>query len=680
MRRWFMRCLLVSVVAAVSAPAAWASGPGDPEQLPGIAGLDARAVVVLGYFDRGRGSASVRWPRVAFAIGDGTLLLTAAHCVDDLLDPSARPVSPEAVVISPYYGDAFGFEIVAVDLKADLAVLKAHWRAHPALALATETELAMAEKLLIVSRPSVRQDGPYHLGQDVATELLPVIGVEAKRPNQAIQLEGAQKITHGWSGSAIVIPATGRVAGVLGQINRKTVRRAVFFRIPTVDALGCSIRSVHKLLRERGLEAVAARPVPPLDVIPDGKLAFSLAMDYLEALLNKDAPQAIRVARELVGLRPDSVHAHLMLAHGATVAVLDANAPVEESRTLAESSFGKALQVDPNSAHAHAAYANFLLDCGRDSEALARVELALRMDPDDALTQVNRLILLGRIDPERARAAGERAVARDPNNPYLWFYHSSTLLKLDQAEQALQAAQRAVDLDPNGLFYSPLADALTALNRLDEAEKHYEHMTQRCACQQCWYRYALFLVHRRPDELAQATRALEMAEAKAASHRVSPRQMNRLKLQLLEKTAPEEAERLARYLLEDLPEDAEYWWYLATILRTQGRYVEAVQAARTAVELNPQERYRPRLANCLGRTGELDAAQQTYDEMLERHPERPLYWYWYAEFLLDYYTDRFGEARSALDKAAVPSDSGWAVPAEDLHQLRRRLGPEPVAQ
>ncbi|MHC4519693.1 MAG: tetratricopeptide repeat protein [Planctomycetota bacterium] len=683
MRRRFMRYLLVFIAAAVSVQAAWASGPARPEdreRLPGIAGLDARAVVVLGYYDRGRGTASVRWPRVAFAIGDGTLLLTAAHCVDDLLDPSARPVSPEAVVISPYYGDAFGFEIVAVDLKADLAVLQAHWPAHPALALAAETESTTAEKLLIVSRPSVRQDEPYHLGRDVRTELLAVIGAEAKRPSQAVQLEGAQQITHGWSGSAIVIPSTGRVAGVLGQINRKTVRRAVFFRIPRVDALGCSVRSVHKLLREHGLEGIAARPAPSLETIPNGKLGFSLAMDYLEALLNKDTPQAIRVARELVGLRPESVRAHLMLAHGAAVAALDANAPLEESRTLAESSFEKALQVDPNSAHAHAAYANFLLDCGRDSEALARVELALSMDPNDPLTQVNRLILLGKIDPGRARAAGEQAVASDPNNPYLWFYHSSTLLKLDQAEQALDAAQRAVDLDPNGLFYSPLADALTALDRLDEAEKHYEHMTQRCACQQCWYKYALFLVHRRKHRLSEATHALEMAEAKAASNRIASRRMIRLKLQLLEKTSPQEAERVARRLLEDSPEDAEYWWYLATILRTQGKHAEAVQAARKAVELNPEERYRPRLANCLGRAGDLDAAQNTYDEMLERHPERPLYWYWYAEFLLDYYTERLDEARAALDRAASPSDSGWAVPAEDLHKLRQQLEPEPVAQ
>jgi len=57
----------------------------------------------------------VKWPRVGFAIGDGTLILTAAHCVSDLDDKGSQAVSPETFVISPYYGDVFEFKILAVD-------------------------------------------------------------------------------------------------------------------------------------------------------------------------------------------------------------------------------------------------------------------------------------------------------------------------------------------------------------------------------------------------------------------------------------------------------------------------------------------------------------------------------------------------------------------------------------
>ena len=76
----------------------------------------------------GRGRiATAQWPRVAFAIGDGTLLLTAGHCVADLQQSSGQAISGDIMVISPYYGDIFGFRIVAIDKKADLAILKPAW-------------------------------------------------------------------------------------------------------------------------------------------------------------------------------------------------------------------------------------------------------------------------------------------------------------------------------------------------------------------------------------------------------------------------------------------------------------------------------------------------------------------------------------------------------------------------
>jgi pentatricopeptide repeat protein len=155
--------------------------------------------------------------------------------------------------------------------------------------------------------------------------------------------------------------------------------------------------------------------------------------------------------------------------------------------------------------------------------------------------------------------------------------------------------------------------------------------------------------------------------------------MNGLKLRVLEKTAPQEAEMVARQLLADSPGEARYWWHLAAILRTQERHTEAAQVARKAVDLNPEGWYRPRLANCLGKAGDLEAAEKTYDEMLERHPERPLYWYWYAEFLLDYFPDRIEEASAAAKQAIAPSDSDWSVSLEDVRALEARLVREPVA-
>ncbi|MBN1360750.1 MAG: tetratricopeptide repeat protein [Sedimentisphaerales bacterium] len=649
---------------------------GDPRDasrqvaVESVPNLDPRAVVVLEYLDRRQAViGTTKWTRVAFAIGDGTLLLTAAHCVDDFEQSSRHPVSTDIVVISPYYGDVFGFEIVAVDEQADVAILKAPWPAHPALALASEEELAAAKEILIVSRPQAGQ-----VGRIISTELLPVLAPKNPSPNEAVQLKGTKQVAKGWSGSALVIPETGAVAGVVTQRRTRGFSRlrALLGRSAKRDALGCGVGSIHALLRQHGLESVAARRPPKLEPIPDAERGFLLAMDFFEATIKNQAPRLFESAQELARLRPNSTQAHLLAALAATVRAGDPNLSEQELLGQAESSYEKALQADPNSAHAHAVYGNFLMKQGRRDEALAQSEAALELDPNDRLALLNRLSLL---PFSQTKETVERLIRIDPNDPYYWFHYSNSLLHLNERQAALEAAQRAVDLDPNGLFYGGLANALSVLGRLDEAETYYKLMTERCKCQQCWYNYAAFLAAHRPDDLKAALHALSMAEAKASMRKIPQKSMNALKLQLLEKTAPAQAETFARQLLDAAPGEALYWSHLAAILRAQEQFAEAVEAAAKAVELDPNGPYRPRLANCLAKAGDLNAAQRVYDEMLDRHPERPRYWYWYAQYLADYCPDRIDEALSALDESdsRPDADPAWSVPAADLAKLRTRL-------
>ena len=116
---------------------------------------------------------------------------------------------------------------------------------------------------------------------------------------------------------------------------------------------------------------------------------------------------------------------------------------------------------------------------------------------------------------------------------------------------------------------------------------------------------------------------------------------------------------MAREWLRTDANEAEFWWFLADILRTQTKYAEAVVAARKAVDLKPNVSFQPRLANCLAKAGELQAAQQVYDEMLQRYPERGRYWFWYSQFLMDHHPDRVDEARQALETARTAADPNW---------------------
>lgn len=179
------------------------------EQIPDF---PSQAIVVLAYLGRTQRGTVVEWPRVAFAIGDGTLILTAAHCVQSITDPYKQAVSPDVVVISPYYGDAFEFEILAVDKDADLAILKAPWPAHPALTLATDAELKAAKEILVTGYPLQKnKKPPFRFSQQVRMEKLPVLKIDETPSPKAIVLRGSRFGGPGWSGSALPLPTQERL-------------------------------------------------------------------------------------------------------------------------------------------------------------------------------------------------------------------------------------------------------------------------------------------------------------------------------------------------------------------------------------------------------------------------------------------------------------------------------------
>ena len=665
MRQLILALLVTISLITLPGYTAEESAVNEPQILKNIPDFDPRSIVILGYLDQRQGfHIKSKWPSVAFAIGDGTLLLTAAHCVVHYQVTSQGPVSVDTVAISPYYGDVFDFEILALDEKTDLAILKAPWPTHPALSLASEQELIAAKQILIASRPQSK-----HVAHQLRTELLPVLKIDEKDPNTALQVKGTKQVARGWSGSPMVIPENGKVAGVLTKLGKRSFKRLIIFRSTRHDAMGCSIRSIYELLRKQNLESYAMGQPSELKEIPDAEQSFSLATNFFEELFNRNTEGYFQAAWEFSKMRPDSVQAHLLLGLASLVKAGDPNETEEKYLDLAEASYKKALQIDPNNAHAYAVYGNFLKKFGRNDEALVQSEAALAIDPNDRLALINKLTLL---KPAELKDTAQRLISIDPNDPYFWFYYSSSLRNLGENEKALEAAQKAVAIDPNGKFYGCLADALTKLDRLDEAEPYYRLMTERCGCQSCWVKYASFIVNHRPNKLDEAGKALEKAESMSRG-KISKESINALRLRLLEKTEPENAETLAQELLGTSPDKATYWWIFASILRTNEKYVEAADAARRAVELNPDGPYRPRLANCLAKAGDLEKAQQIYDQMLKMHPDRPLYWFWYAGFLADYFPDRIKEARKALEKAQDAPDKRWPVKNQELNELLEKI-------
>ncbi len=635
--------------------------------------FDERAIVVLGYLDwRQNATGAIKSPKVAFAIGDGTLLLTAAHCVDDFYAAPDEPISIDKAVISSYYGDIYDFKIVGIDKQTDVAILKAPWPAHPALKLANEDEFEAATKILIASRPQVNIGTSFHVGREIKTELLEILSKNDSNPHYDLRLIGAKYAAPGWSGSPMLVPDSGTVAGILtrGLVGIKEKLFGLITINSRNDAAGCNLQSIKALIKKRNLESEAFAPTPELENIPDSEHGFNLAMDFLDALLTKKESDSFQIATEFTKVRPNSVQAHLLLALSSAVLSKDTNLSEGEYLKYAETNYKTALMLNPNNAHAHAAYSGFLKMNHRNTEALEQSNLSLAIDPNNRMALFNKLMILG---PTERKEVAEELLAIEPNNARVLYYYSFALSGIGENEKALETAQKAVEFDPNGLFEGALAQAFSNLHRLDEAEKYYKMMTEKCGCQSCWFKYADFLAEYRSNKLDEAAKALEKAKSLSRMHKVSVENVNLLELVLLEKTKPQQAENMANELLDVSPNNDHYWFVLAGILRTLKKYNHAVEAAQKAADLNPKGPYRPRLADCLAKAGELEKAEQIYDDLLKEFPDRYACWFWYAQFLIDHFDNRIGEAREALKKVSFKEDDTWYIPPEDIEKLQEKI-------
>ena len=646
-----------------------------------VPGFPSDAVMLLAYMGRRQEGGELKWPRVAFAVGDGTVLLTAAHCVTDFDEKGLQARSPQTVLISPHYGDVLDFEIAAVDREADLAVLRAPWPAHPALALADDSELAAHDaEALLAGYPQPEKPGPpVHFARAILMERLPYHRHFGGPPNEAIMLETARFGGPGWSGAPVVLPRTGRVAGLLAQMFLRKNGETILRR----DLAGADVRAIEALLKKAGLEGPARATAPALDDVPDADRAFALAVDHVEAGFNHDTTASLAAAQALVGLRPRSVHAHLFLAWCAFDSyVLDVGR--RNLLPLAERHFREAIRLAPKNAQAQVGLGNFLAHQDRPKEALKALETAIVLDPDDPLALIDRLRVLNDLDPARALEEGRRLTELDAENPHFWYWYAAALSKQRQDEAAVEAARKAVELNPEGLYRNLLAQALARTNQLDEAEALFRRMTEDCGCQKCWFEYVLFLLNHRPDRLDEAEKAFAKVESETRRVRLAAAQISETRNRLIQERieavtseSPEKAEAMAREQIAVGKDPAHFWWVLADLLRSQNRHDEAAEAARKAVELGPDRFYQPRLADTLAKAGRLEESQETYDEMLRAHPERAKYWYWYAEFLTEHCPESVTEARRALARAeeltqAGPKDS-WAAPAADLKTLHEKL-------
>lgn len=473
-------------------------------------GFDPRAVVILPYLGLAQDRRTYRGNRVGVAFGDGSLLATAAHCVDDFAEANRQTILAKPLVFSPYYGDVFEAEIVGVDKASDLAILRVPWDGHPALPMANEQELAQAREMWVAGYPPPDKDGGRGVASRAAwAERLPVLQVHGSEQGDQVVLGGARFIGPGWSGSPMIVPESARLAGVFSRKDDVQVDDLVVLQ----NRMGGSVRAIHKLMNAHGLR----RTHPPASwrTQEDAAQAFSAALSWLDSQAGRTPQEGVAAAEAFRQQRPHSAWAHLFLAL-SSAAVFSGNPTNSSAAVVAEQHYGDAVRLAPESLLIRATYGAHLEQRGRAEEALAELATAARIDPICSFVQALRLKILADLRPTEAEALGRELVHEAPENAAYWFHYAGALRKLAQNDEALRAARTAVRLASKEQFWyhGRLADLLSKSGRLEEAEASYRALLEnRPESPVFWSWYAQFLAEQQPQRTSDLRRALEQCES-----------------------------------------------------------------------------------------------------------------------------------------------------------------------
>jgi len=217
--------------------------------------------------------------------------------------------------------------------------------------------------------------------------------------------------------------------------------------------------------------------------------------------------QAIPLAEKALELDPNLAHAHSVLGH--------CRAFFERDRVAGERSLRRAVELAPNDALAQT-YLGLYLMCleGGGEEAAARARLALRLDPlSPAMHVWAGTILFSSGEPAEGLATLEEQVARTPD---FWMSHYFLSVDLGLSGRLVEArleAERALALSGGSSITLSL---LVCLCRLLGDRKHGEDLFERLRQRaEAGYVTPMFLAwaHLARGETDQALRRVEEALA-----------------------------------------------------------------------------------------------------------------------------------------------------------------------
>jgi glycosyltransferase involved in cell wall biosynthesis/Tfp pilus assembly protein PilF len=259
----------------------------------------------------------------------------------------------------------------------------------------------------------------------------------------------------------------------------------------------------------------------------------------------------------------------------------------------------QAQRFDPNYAPIVQELGELLARQGRIAQAIAVLRHAIAIDPDWSWSYYHLAKCYERQGEwERALAAYQRTTELAPN--FFWGFqdYGEALAKQGQHHAAAQALERATQLDPSFSWaYHHLGGSLAALGQYDQAVIAYQKAIERKP-DFPWSYYNL------GEALAKANRRDEARVAYQAAANLQPNlpgladrmidllvQASNTHLdQQLQQASPKAGDRdleAAYAAVQEKPNSVGRWLYLANLLRTQGKKVQALEAYQRVIDLSP---------------------------------------------------------------------------------------------
>jgi Tfp pilus assembly protein PilF len=114
--------------------------------------------------------------------------------------------------------------------------------------------------------------------------------------------------------------------------------------------------------------------------------------------------------------------------------------------------FKKAIELDPDSAHAHDNLATVYAEKKMFREALGEYLIALQLEPDSPTAHYNIACFMASHGLELAGAEYQEAIEHDPEYPDAHLNLGLTYADQDRIEEAMKELQIAIDYNPHDAF------------------------------------------------------------------------------------------------------------------------------------------------------------------------------------------------------------------------------------